>query len=238
MSGHEFGRLTVTGGLTHSFPERDGLAGIVSGASHVEEAHLVGFNFVIATEGEQNAVGRTRAEQTHDRLALLKIHIGKRKGSADQRGLNEGVLEDALGAVTGDGVRDFVADDRGEAGFRLRDREDAGVNDDLAAGQTERVYLLAVDDADLPIERGSGVARLRGDPGRDAPDRLCGGTALNDIRAGEDLLKRLEAERLLLLGGHRNALDAAGFRIRESFRAEKLKDNHDASDDERREFQT
>jgi hypothetical protein len=133
-------------------------------------------------------------------------------------------------------VRDFVADDRGEPSFRFGDRKDAGVDDDFSTGQTKGIYLVAVDDADLPIEGGSGAAGLRGDAGRDAADGLGGWAAFDNIGTGEHFLECLETERFLLIGGHGNSLHPAGFRVREAIRAHELEKNHDTSDDEWHQF--
>jgi hypothetical protein len=62
------------------------------------------------------------------------------------------LLTHALGAVAGHGVGDLVPDDDGHAGFVLHDRQDAGVDGDLPARQTECVGLLRLDESKLPLE--------------------------------------------------------------------------------------
>jgi len=55
-------------------------------------------------------------------------------------------LAHALGAVAREGVGDLVPEHDREPVGALGEREDAGVDGDLAAGQAERVLLLRVVD--------------------------------------------------------------------------------------------
>src|SRR4051812_14576660 len=157
VSGEEFGRLTAAG-FVHSLPEGDAFAGVVTGASHVDEAHFIGFAFVRAAKGKEDAVLCAGTEEAHNGLALLIIHIAHGIGSADEGGLGDGILEDALRTMPGDRVGDFMAQNRRETGFVFGDGKDAGVNDDFAARQTECVHLRAIDESDFPIEISASVA--------------------------------------------------------------------------------
>ena len=78
MSGGKFRRL-LSAGAAHAFPKRNGFARIVTGARHVEQAHLVRFQLVFAAERQKHSVLRSGANGRHDGLALLRVHVAQRE---------------------------------------------------------------------------------------------------------------------------------------------------------------
>ena len=54
-------------------------------------------------------------------------------------------------AVMGCGVRDFVSDNSRQPSLVLRDGKNPCVDADLAAGETERVWLFALEHDKLPV---------------------------------------------------------------------------------------
>ncbi len=68
-------------------------------------------------------------------------------------------LTHALGSVASEGMNHLMPHNGRQSGFIASDRENAGVDSNLAAGQRERVFRLIIfDDAHVPFE---GIGRLR-----------------------------------------------------------------------------
>ena len=65
VSRGKFGSLCFAG-AAHAFPEGNRLVRIISGSSHVEQAHFVRFSFVFATEREDYPVLGSSAKGGHD----------------------------------------------------------------------------------------------------------------------------------------------------------------------------
>lgn len=238
VGGHEFSRLRALAGGGHALPKGDGFAGVVSGAGHVEEAHLVGFGLVLASEGEDDAVLGTCAEEAEEHLALAEIHIAHGKGGTHHGGLEHALLKDALGAMAGDGVGHFVAHNDGEASFGFGDGQDSGKDDDFAAGQAKGVGSGVADNADGPFKVFGGRAGDWSKPASNAGDEFDFRAALDNVGLGEDFLKGLEAEGGFLFGAEADPDFFAGFGIGEFFGAKELPGNNDASDNDRYQFET
>lgn len=110
--------------------------------------------------------------------------------------------------MLGHGVRDLVPDHRGQLVVGARHLEQAGEDDDLAAGQAEGIRLLTVDERELPLEL---RLVLRADPRdalRHALHPVVPRPRLDYLLAlvGKRLLEDLQPELLLLLVAHRDAL--------------------------------
>src|SRR5262245_15946932 len=112
-------------------------------------------------------------------------------------------------------VRHFVAKNGRETGFGLSNRQNAGVNDHLSAGQAESIHLWTVNKAHLPVESFRGAAGCSRNALSDPMHRFRFAAGLDNVRGREDLLISLQAERLLLLAGHRNTFGSASYRIGE-----------------------
>jgi hypothetical protein len=207
VRGSELG-AGAAGGFGHTLPEAWGLGGIETGAGDVDEAHIVGFGFVVAGEGEHETVLGADAEGAEDGAALAVVHIGDGDAGGESADLEELLAGDAFGAMTGDGVGDFVAHDDGEAIGVFGDGEDAGVDGGLAAGEAEGVDLRGVDEVVLPFE--SGVLGDGGEAAADLFDLLGRRAGRDDAFAAEDLAVGLEAEKGLFVEAHVDDLFAAG----------------------------
>jgi hypothetical protein len=145
--------------------------------------------------------------------------------------LDKLILKDSLCAMARDGVRDFVTENGCQPILGLGHRKDAGVNDHFPSGQAEGIDLLAIDEADPPIEILGGLAGLGRNARSDPLNRFGFRSALDDIGGGEDLLKGLKAKRFLLGGRKGDPLGPSGFGIRESFGGEKLKEDKNSGND-------
>ncbi len=213
MRRQVLGRLLPLRRLRHVLPEGDRLSGVVAAARHVYEPDAVGFGFLLTAPWQRQAHLGAGTEQARDLPETLRI-VRERAGCGGDRAIGELLPEDPLGAMLGDGVCDLVRDDGRELIVGLRNVEQAGEDDDLAAREAERVRFGSIDERELPVElRLVDRADAREALG-DAPNLLVLGPGFHDLLAllGERLLEHLQSQLLLLFVAHRDALRATGDR--------------------------
>ena len=109
-----------------------------------------------------------------------------------------------------DGVTDFMTEHSRQSSFIPRDRQDACVNADLAAGQTKRVDLLAVEYDELPLRVGQW--RDRGDAFADLLNQRIDRGILADRYFLLHLLETAQAKLHFLAGGYEVNLSAPRLR--------------------------
>ena len=127
------------------FKEGDEALRIVAGLVHVLDTEVIGFGFGLAGELEEgegdgelgNLVGAVRG------VASL-AHDDERNGG-DLGVVALGLL---AGGVVGDDVGNLVGHDAGELGFLVAVGDEAGVDVEEAAGKSEGVDLVGIDDLD------------------------------------------------------------------------------------------
>ena len=129
---------------------------------------MVRFGLLLATVRQFAAELRAQPVGRHHRRLRARVALGQTGDQETAAGLQQQFFADSLCAMVRDRMADFMAKDRGQAGLILCDRQDAGVNADLAAGQTKRVGLLALEHHELPSRVGQ--RRDRGDAPADLPD--------------------------------------------------------------------
>ena len=104
-----------------------------------------------ATVGQQRANLSADAINRHpQRLRFLRLFLQSDLQRCPAK-LRQHLLAHALAAVFGDGVGVFVPHDHGETILILRDRQNPGVNDNLASGHTPCIHLRVFDEIKLPI---------------------------------------------------------------------------------------
>src|ERR1700732_2205876 len=143
MIGKELRRLGPRS-LFHPAPEVNAFTRIVAGPGHIKQTDVIGFGFMLTAKWHQHAILRSGAQGCHDRALLLVIHVGKRTSYTDHRRLRKILFEDALSAMPRSRMRHFVTKNSREEGLIVRNRKNAGVDDDFAARQTEGVDLIAL----------------------------------------------------------------------------------------------
>ena len=160
VGAEEFGLLAAMFFVVcgKSFPEADGVARIVSGLGHEDEADLVGFEFLVAGEREaESDLGSGSIELagsfTGAAFDALAAEDGVEQGTADREGLL--LLDPVVGVVGGD-VGDLMSHDGGEAGIVPGDGEESGVHADLAAREGKGVGRFVLKDDELPLGAGQG----------------------------------------------------------------------------------
>src|SRR5262249_13797190 len=184
MVAEELRRLLPLRRAQHPLPERERLVRVVARPGHVDEPDVVGFGFLRAAE-------RKRRAGAHERLDADELSGGEGDAAGEDRGRDGGqvLALDPLGDVLRGRVRDLVAEDGRKAGVVLRDWQDAGVDDDLAAGQAVGVGDVLAEERHLPDEVGL-VA-----PG-DGLDALRDPLDAGVVRAGRDDVRPVLPERL------------------------------------------
>jgi hypothetical protein len=131
-----------------AFPESHGFFGIVSGLRHVKKADVIGFRF-LQTAVRQFDAEFSEATQRHHRDRRIFFRHG---GADGGRGFLHSLrLTHAFAAVMIRRVRYFVPNDRSEAGLISRNRQDAGVNANFSAGQTECIRFGTFKDDEFPF---------------------------------------------------------------------------------------
>lgn len=82
MGGHELGGLAATG-LGHALPEPGSLFRVEASLGGVEQAEVIGFAFMLAREGEHDAVLGADAEGSHDGHAGAIVHVANRDSGGE-----------------------------------------------------------------------------------------------------------------------------------------------------------
>ena len=170
---------------------------------------MIGLGLLRAAVGKEHAELRAEPVGGEDRVGARAAAEPR----AEQRAacLRDEPLAHALGAVAREGVGDLVPEHDREPVGALGEREDAGVDGDLAAGQTERVLLLRiVDRHEAPLV----VGTLR-DAGQALPhclDRSVHLRASVEVALAEHLLEGARPELVLLLRRDEDQLRAASVR--------------------------
>ena len=177
----------------------------------------------------QDAVLSACANRGHDHLALLRIHFSGGHACCDRTHLHELLLCHAFATVTQQGMGNLVTHHDGETIVILGHRNNARIDRDLATGQTERVDLIGLDQAYLPLV-GTPVRIRRGTfrisqiffDFRCSLDQTLGNalhflwqfTRSDDLGLLQDLLIGLQAKRGFLLSRGIQQLLAPGKRRR------------------------
>lgn len=192
--------------------------------------------------GFLRAAERQTRPDAEERLDPQELPRRERDASGDDRGCDLGqvIALDPLGDVLGRSVRDLVPEHRCEPGIVPGERQDAGVDDDLPAGQAEGVRLVLRDQAHLPDE----VRLVPARNGLDAPrDPL----HLGVLGSGRDdpcavLTQRLGvflcAELHLLRVGERDVLDAVRHRRLLAVRVQQHHADHRRGKSDRHQWAT
>ncbi len=126
---------------------------VVAGAAEIAHAELVGLELLAARVGLGEAVAGLLAELAQELRALLAAEIGAGQRAEHAQPAGEQPARRLPGgAVPGGDVADLVANDTGELGLVLRQRQEPPADIDIAAGQREGVDDLAVQDGEGEIE--------------------------------------------------------------------------------------
>ena len=124
----------------------------------------------------------------------LPARIGVRQTCAQQTAarLDHHGLTHPFPAVTRHGVSDLMSDDSRETCFIFRDGKNARIDADLAAGQTKRIHLLALEHHKLPLRIWQVLASHSSDALTDALHHRVDGCVLAQ---GDLLLRFLETRQ-------------------------------------------
>ena len=192
-----------------ALPEVDGLAGVVAGLGHVDEADMVGFEFLFPAVGEGDTKGGAEAIGGHDEGANGGILLAGGDGDGASSDLEHDGLTHTFRAVAGDRVGDFVADHGGESGFIQGDGKDAGMDANLSAGEAKGIGFIVVENDELPL--GAGEVGDGSDSFTDLPDHGVDFGIVVDGAGLFDFLKGGLAEAHFLTFGEEDHLAPAGF---------------------------
>src|SRR5438093_2087993 len=107
---------------------------------------------MFAAKWHEHAELSPRTERSHYRALLVVVHIRERHCHTGQCSLGEVLFQHALRTVSRSSMRHFVTKNGRKGSFVLRDWQNARVDYDLAAWQTECVYLRGPNQRDLPIK--------------------------------------------------------------------------------------
>src|SRR5581483_11244831 len=146
--------------------------------------------------------------ELHELLFQAGTHLADAESEQLAERLRAHLLAGALGAVTRQRVRDFVAHDHGDAVVVLGDRHDAFPERDLAAGKREGVDLFSLDHVKLSLVLAL-VRRRRDTPAHALELRLPIGAGSKPAFS-ESFFISLVADLLLLSLRHDDELRAAG----------------------------
>ncbi len=215
VGAHEFGAAAASGGFFEGAHHADHCGGIVASFYEEGEADGIGFGFVITAEfGGDDFIGHLGG--LLDAVAAgSAVHEGHGEGLEER--LEETAFHHLLIGVAADDVADFVADfvaeDSGDFGFVFEHFEEAGGEEDLAAGEGEGVYGGVVgEEVKFVLVGGIGDAGVRVyEFHADSIDEGLG--VFIGVEAAEllcHLVATLEAEGDFLLGGVFNFLSLAG----------------------------
>ena len=164
MSAHEGGRLALGRGL-HFLPQADRSLRVVAGTGCQFQTDQVGFAFVGAAVGQRQAV-------LHGHLSCLVAGITQSEQGACQLGahLCDVGSRDGFAAMLAQGVGNFVPHDLGDLVIaELQLVDDAGVEQNFAAGRAAGVQLVVFDQVDFPVPAAGVGAEMR-----DFLDQLAG----------------------------------------------------------------
>src|SRR6267142_2764218 len=166
--GREEFRLARAALRCHADPQVTRRGRLIARLGHEDEPEVIGLRLLQATPRQKQPHGRARAEGGGDQLHRGRVTRRERGLSREEPALHGELLAEPLAPVARDRVRDLMAEDSGQPGVVASDRQDPRVHRDLAARQAERVRLLVLEDAELPlVVRASGGL---GDPGADTRD--------------------------------------------------------------------
>ena len=115
----------------HALPQPDRRGRVEARLGHQHQADIVGLGLLGARPGP--------LEDQVDAESGDEVGDVEQVAEQDERDVQDELGGEAFGAVVGEGVGDFVGEDGGEAGFGAGDGQEAGEDEDFAAGNGDLV---------------------------------------------------------------------------------------------------
>ena len=171
---------------------------------------MIRLGFLLAAVRRQHKILRTDTVGAVQQCLPARVGARGRHAEKFPAKLRHHAFTHTFRAVLGHRVRNFVADNCGQPGLVLRDRQNAGINADLAAGQAERVRLLALEHDEFPLRVRHVLAGDGGDTVAYLLHQRVRGGVLADGCGFFQRFKAGKAKRHLLVGGNEINLRTAG----------------------------